>query len=58
MKLSGLNALITGGSQGLGKTIALDRRTSLDTIDFPLNNRLWLQERFAGLLRFYHGEAA
>jgi hypothetical protein len=29
------------------KAIAVDRGASLDTIDFPLNNRFWLQERFA-----------
>jgi len=29
------------------KAIAVDRGASLDTLDFPLNNRLWLEERFA-----------
>lgn len=29
------------------KAIAVDRGASLDTLDFPLNNRLWLRERFA-----------
>ncbi len=29
------------------KAIAVDRGASLDTIDFPLNNRFWLEDRFA-----------
>ena len=29
------------------KAIAVDRGASLDTLDYPLNDRLWLQERFA-----------
>jgi hypothetical protein len=29
------------------KAIAVDRGASLDTLDYPLNNRLWLLERFA-----------
>jgi hypothetical protein len=29
------------------KAIAVDRGASLDTLDFPLNNRLWLKDRFA-----------
>jgi hypothetical protein len=29
------------------KAIAVDRGASLDTVDFPLNNRIWLEERFA-----------
>ena len=29
------------------RAIAVDRGASLDTLDFPLNNRLWLEERFA-----------
>ncbi len=29
------------------KAIAVDRGASLDTLDFPLNNRPWLKERFA-----------
>jgi hypothetical protein len=29
------------------KAIAVDRGANLDTVDFPLNNRLWLKERFA-----------
>ena len=33
------------------KAIAVDRGASLDTLDFPLNNRLWLKERFARLRR-------
>jgi hypothetical protein len=31
------------------KAIAVDRGASLDTLDFPLNNRNWLQERFAAI---------
>jgi hypothetical protein len=30
---------------------AVDRGANLDTVDVPLNNRLWLKERFAGLRR-------
>jgi hypothetical protein len=29
------------------QAIAVDRGASLDTLDFPLNNRIWLEERFA-----------
>jgi hypothetical protein len=29
------------------RAIAVDRGASLDTVDFPLNNRLWLKDRFA-----------
>jgi hypothetical protein len=29
------------------KAIAVDRGASLDTLDYPLNNRRWLKERFA-----------
>jgi hypothetical protein len=29
------------------QAIAVDRGASLDTLDFPLNNRLWLKQRFA-----------
>ena len=29
------------------KAIAMDRGASLDTLDYPVNNRLWLQERFS-----------
>jgi hypothetical protein len=28
------------------KAIAVDRGASLDTLDYPLNNRVWLEERF------------
>jgi hypothetical protein len=31
------------------QAIAVDRGASLDTLDFPLNNRLWLSEQFAGI---------
>lgn len=31
------------------KAIAIDRGANLDTIDVPLNNRLWLDERFTAL---------
>ncbi|HVU87940.1 MAG TPA: hypothetical protein VHD36_11510 [Pirellulales bacterium] len=31
----------------LYKAIAVDRGASLDTIDYPLNNRAWLKNRFA-----------
>jgi hypothetical protein len=34
-------------SVDLYRAIGVDRGASLDTVDFPLNNRLWLQERFA-----------
>lgn len=33
------------------KAIAVDRGASLDTIDYPLNNRPWLKERFARIRR-------
>jgi hypothetical protein len=29
------------------QAIAVDRGASLDTLDFPLNNRFWLEDRFA-----------
>ena len=29
------------------KAIGIDRGASLDTLDYPLNNRVWLRERFA-----------
>jgi hypothetical protein len=29
------------------KAIAVDRGASLDTLDYPLNNRIWLREQFA-----------
>ena len=29
------------------KAISVDRGANLDTIDVPLNNRLWLEQRFA-----------
>jgi ABC-type transport system involved in multi-copper enzyme maturation permease subunit len=31
------------------QAIAVDRGASLDTLDYPLNNRLWLEERFRAL---------
>jgi hypothetical protein len=31
------------------KAISVDRGATLDTLDVPLNNRLWLEERFAAL---------
>ena len=31
------------------QAIAVDRGASLDTIDYPLNNRRWLQEQFASV---------
>jgi hypothetical protein len=31
----------------LYQAIGVDRGASLDTLDFPLNNRLWLEQRFA-----------
>jgi hypothetical protein len=31
------------------KAISVDRGANLDTIDYPLNNRIWLKERFAVL---------
>jgi hypothetical protein len=33
------------------KAIAVDRGATLDTIDYPLNNRAWLRERFDALRR-------
>ncbi len=33
----------------LYKAIAVDRGASLDTIDYPLNNRAWLKHRFAAI---------
>jgi hypothetical protein len=34
------------------KAIAVDRGASLDTLDFPLNNRPWLVEQFARIRKF------
>jgi hypothetical protein len=31
------------------KAIAVDRGASLDTLDYPLNNRAWLRDRFANI---------
>jgi hypothetical protein len=31
------------------KAIGIDRGASLDTVDFPLNNRLWLEQQFAAI---------
>jgi hypothetical protein len=31
------------------KAIAVDRGANLDTVDFPLNNRLWMKERFEAI---------
>jgi hypothetical protein len=31
------------------KAIAVDRGANLDTVDVPLNNRLWLKDRFEGI---------
>jgi hypothetical protein len=39
------------------QAIAVDRGASLDTMDFPLNNRLWLEERFAAISRMEHESA-
>jgi len=36
------------------QAIAVDRGASLDTLDFPLNNRFWLKERFAGIRQLTH----
>ena len=33
------------------QAIAVDRGASLDTLDYPLNNRAWLKERFAAIRR-------
>jgi hypothetical protein len=33
------------------QAIAVDRGASLDTVDYPLNNRSWLRERFAHVRR-------
>jgi len=33
------------------QAIAVDRGASLDTVDFPLNNRFWLEDRFARIRR-------
>lgn len=38
------------------KAIGVDRGASLDTIDFPLNNRVWLKERFNSI-RLLAGES-
>jgi hypothetical protein len=34
------------------KAIAVDRGASLDTLDFPLNNRPWLKQQFAKIRKF------
>ncbi len=39
------------------KAIGVDRGASLDTLDYPLNNRLWLLERF-GAIRQLPSESA
>ena len=31
------------------KAIGIDRGASLDTLDYPLNNRMWLEERFRAI---------
>ena len=31
------------------KAISVDRGANLDTIDVPLNNRQWLEQRFAAI---------
>jgi hypothetical protein len=31
------------------KAIGIDRGATLDTVDYPLNNRKWLEERFAAI---------
>src|SRR5262249_54701581 len=31
------------------KAIGIDRGASLDTVDYPLNNRMWLEERFRAI---------
>ena len=36
----------------LYKAIAVDRGASLDTLDYPLNNRRWLEEQFARIRKF------
>ena len=33
------------------RAIAVDRGASLDTLDYPLNNRFWLKSRFARILK-------
>ena len=38
------------------QAIAVDRGASLDTLDYPLNNRLWLEEQFARI-RKLHSDA-
>jgi hypothetical protein len=38
------------------KAISVDRGANLDTIDFPLNNRVWLKQRFAELRAADEGE--
>ena len=39
------------------KAIGIDRGACLDTVDFPLNNRAWLEQRFAAI-RKLENEAA
>src|SRR5260370_8998062 len=39
------------------KAISTDRGATLDTLDVPLNNRLWLEQRF-GEIRQMSGESA
>jgi hypothetical protein len=38
------------------QAIAVDRGASLDTLDFPLNNRSWLKEQFARIRRLSTAE--
>lgn len=38
------------------KAIAVSRGANLDTVDFPLNNRVWLEERFAELRKLDNEE--
>jgi hypothetical protein len=39
------------------KAIAVSRGANLDTVDFPLNNRVWLEDRFAELRKLDKEEA-
>jgi hypothetical protein len=39
------------------KAISVDRGASLDTLDYPLNNREWLRERFDNILKMDSLEA-
>ena len=38
------------------QAIAVDRGASLDTLDYPLNNRYWLEERFAHIRKLVGSE--